>query len=127
MYQMKKFEECMGLLLIIDGNKSHYVYIKGFNRFMCNNTKHKNKKHFFRYCSLCFSSEKALVNHKEVCLKINDKPSVKLRSGSIKFNNYSKKLATEVESVLKKVQRVNKDSSTSYTEKHQDNIPCSFD
>ena len=24
-------------------NKSHYVYIKDFNRFMCNKTKNKNK------------------------------------------------------------------------------------
>ena len=33
-----------------------------------------------------------LAEHKEVCLKINGKQSVKLRDGSIKFNNYSKQL-----------------------------------
>ena len=32
----KKFRECMDLLLIFDENKSHYVYIKDFNRFMFN-------------------------------------------------------------------------------------------
>ena len=41
----KKFEVCMDLLLKTDKNKLHYVYIKGFNRFMCNKTKNKNKKH----------------------------------------------------------------------------------
>ena len=35
----KKFEKCMDLLLITDENKSHYPYIKDFNRFMCNKTK----------------------------------------------------------------------------------------
>ena len=29
----------MDLLLIADENKSHYMYIKDFNRFMCNITK----------------------------------------------------------------------------------------
>ena len=30
------FKNCMHLLLIIDENKSHYVYTKDFNRFMRN-------------------------------------------------------------------------------------------
>ena len=35
----------MDLLMITDENKSHYVYIKDFNRFICNKTNNKNKKH----------------------------------------------------------------------------------
>ena len=38
----QKFESCMDLSLISNKNKSHYVYIKDFNRFMCNKTKNKN-------------------------------------------------------------------------------------
>ena len=38
----QKFENCMDLLLITDKNKSHYVYIKDFNRFMCQNVRLKN-------------------------------------------------------------------------------------
>ena len=45
MYQ-KKLEDCMDLLQITDDNKSHYVYIKDFSRFMCNDTKQKKKKRF---------------------------------------------------------------------------------
>ena len=30
----KRFENFMDLLMITDGNKSHYVYIKDFNKFM---------------------------------------------------------------------------------------------
>ena len=40
-----------------------------------------------------FSSEKGLVEHKEACLNINGKQTVKLRSGSIKFKNYYKQIS----------------------------------
>ena len=67
----QKFHNSLDLLLITDENKSHYVYIKDFNRFMCNKTKNKNKKYFCK-CSLqCFSSEKVLIEHKESYLIIS--------------------------------------------------------
>ena len=40
----QKFHNSMDLLLISDENKSHYAYIKDFNRFMCNKTKNNNKR-----------------------------------------------------------------------------------
>ena len=49
----QKFHNSMDLLLISDENKSHYVYIKDFNRFMCNKTKTKNKKYFSKFKN-CF-------------------------------------------------------------------------
>ena len=39
----EKFKNCMDLLLITDENKSQYVYIKNFNRFMYNKRKTRNK------------------------------------------------------------------------------------
>ena len=42
----QKFKDHMDLLLINDENKSHYAYIKDFNKFMFNKTKYKNKQHF---------------------------------------------------------------------------------
>ena len=78
----------MDLLLITDENKSHYVYINDFNRFICNKTKNKNKKYSCKCCLQCFSSKKVLIEHKENCLIINSKQSVKLKSGSISFKNY---------------------------------------
>ena len=82
----------MDLLLISNENKSHYVYIKVFNRFICNKTRNKNKKYFCKCCLHCFSSEKILIEHKENCLIMNGKQSVKLKSGSISFKNYFKQL-----------------------------------
>ena len=42
----QKFENSMDLLLVIDENKSHYVYIKDFDRFMFHKTKNKTKNTF---------------------------------------------------------------------------------
>ena len=77
------FSDCMGLLLIFDENKSRYVYIKDFDRFMFSKTKNKNKKYFCKCCLQCCSSEIFLIEHKENCLIINGKQNVKLGKGSV--------------------------------------------
>ena len=82
----------MDLLLIFEENKSHYVYIKDFNRLMFDKTKNKNKKYFCRCCLQCFTNKNVLTEHKENCLEINGKQNVKLKKGSISFKNYSKQL-----------------------------------
>ena len=82
----------MDLLLLIDDDKSHYVYIKDFNTFMFQKTKNKNKKWFCKSCLQCFSSEKVMINHKEDCLSIKRKQSVDVGEGIIEFKNYSRKL-----------------------------------
>ena len=87
----QKFEDSIDLLLLIDDDQSH-VYIKDFNRFMFHKTKNKNKKWFYRSCLQCFSSENVLIKHKENCLIINAKQSVKLEKGIIKFENYFKQI-----------------------------------
>ena len=71
---------------------SHYVYIKDFDRFLCNKTKTKNKKYFYKCCLQYFNSEKVLTAHGENCLIIIGKQSVKLKNGSISFKNYFKQL-----------------------------------
>ena len=81
----------MDLLLLINNNKSHYVYIKDFGRFMFHKTKQKtNKKWFFKSCLQYFSNENVLIKHKENCLSINGKQSVKLEKRITKFENYFK-------------------------------------
>ena len=88
----KKFENSMNLLLLMEEDKSHYVYIKDFNRFTFHKTKNKNKKWFCRSCLQCLSSENVLIKHKEDCLSINGVQSVKVKEGTIEFENYSKQL-----------------------------------
>ena len=86
----QNFKDSMDLLLLIDNDKSHYVYIKDFVRFMFHKTKNKNKKWFCRSCLQYFSSENVLIKHKENFLSINGKYSIKLEKGIIEFENYFK-------------------------------------
>ena len=129
----QKFEDSMelhsmDLLLSINNNNSHYIYIKDSDRFIFHKTKNKNKKWFCKSCLQCFSSENILIKHKENCFSINGNQSVKLEEWIIKFENYFKqipvpfKIYAYFECNLKKV----KCNEGSYTEKYQDHIPCSF-
>ena len=124
----QKFENSMDLLLLIDDDKSHYVYIKYFDRFMFHKTKNKNKKWFFRRCLQYFSSESVLIQHRENCLSVNGKQSVKLEKGIIEFENYFKqipnpfKIYADFDCNLRGVEFY----EGSYTKKYQDDIPCSF-
>ena len=123
----QNFESFMDLLLISNENKLHYVYIKDFNRFMWNKTENKNKRNFCKCCLQCFSSENFLTEHNENWLKTKGKQSV-----SIEFKKDSKQLAVpfkiyaDFEFILKGV-KSNDQNNSSYTEKYQDHIPCSFD
>ena len=69
-----------------------------------------------------------LTKHKEDCMSINGKQSLKLEKGIIEFENYFKqtpvsfKIFEDFEYNFKKV----KCKEGSYTEKYQDHIPCSF-
>ena len=89
MLQIKNLS--LDLLLLIDDDKSHYVYIKDFNRFMFHKTKNKNKKWFCKSCLQCFSSENVLIKHED-CLSINGVQSVKVEEGTIEFENYFKQI-----------------------------------
>ena len=88
----QKYEDSMDLLLLTGDDKSHYVYIKDFDIFMFHKTNNKNKKWFCKSCLQCFGSENGLIKHKEDCLNINGKQSVKLEEGIIEFGNYSKQI-----------------------------------
>ena len=92
-----EFENAIDLLLVIDKNKSHYVYIKDFDRFMFHKTKNKNKKYFCKSCLQCFSSKNVLTKHKEVCLSINGAQSVRLEKGTIEFKNCFKQIPVPFE------------------------------
>ena len=61
----QKFENFMYLLLVTDGDKSHYAYIEDFNRFMFHKAKNKNKKYFCKSCLQCFSSKNVLTEQKK--------------------------------------------------------------
>ena len=53
------FKSSIELLLLINDDQPHYVYIKDFKTFMFHET--KNKKWFHKSCLQCFSSENVLI------------------------------------------------------------------
>ena len=124
--------DSMDLLLISNRFVSHYVYIKDFNRFILNKTKHKGRKYFRKSSLQCFGSENVLLEHKEDCLVINVKQNVKLEERVISFKkNFRKipvpfKLYPDFECILKNVDNDIINNDISYTRKYQDHIPCSF-
>ena len=124
----QEFEKSIDVLVVIDENKSHYVYIKDFDRFMIHKTKKKNKKYFCKSCFKFFSSKNVLTERKEVCLSINGAQSVRLQKGTVEFKSYFKqipvpfKVYADFECNLKSVEGY----EPSYSKKYQNYIPWSF-
>ena len=61
----KSNEQVLNVLLISNEEKSHYAFIKDFNRLMYSRTKHQHKKHFYMSCLQNFTTKEILNNHKE--------------------------------------------------------------
>ena len=107
------FEDQINLLLITEDEKKHYVLIRGFNRFMYNQSKHQHRKHFGLSCLQYFLSKDVLEKHTTTCLIINGKQAVNMpKEGEniLKFNNlYSQQrvafvIYADFEAITKKVQ-----------------------
>ena len=45
---------------------------------MCNQTLHRNRKHFYLYCLQSFSTEQILEKHVNDCFEINGKQIIKI-------------------------------------------------
>ena len=124
----QKFESSMDLLILINDDKSHYVYIKDFNTFRFHKTKNKNKKWFCRSCLQCFRSESVLIKYKEDCLSINGNQSISLEKEIFEFENYFKqlparfKIYADFECNLRDVEIY----EGSYTKKYHEHVPCSY-
>ena len=74
----EKFEDQMNLLLITKDEDRHYILINNFNKFMYNQSKHKEKNtSVCIVCNVCFSSESILAKHTNNCLTINGKQAIK--------------------------------------------------
>ena len=130
----KSFDDCMNILIIHEGNKSYYVYIKDFNGLMFNKTKNGNTKWFCMRYLQHFSSENVLDKHKENCLVINGEQRVKLNEGFISCKNYLRqmrvpfKIYADFECISKKNTKydINGDSDSSWSVKMQDHVPYGF-
>ena len=69
-------EKLVGLLLIGEKGRRHYVIIKNFNTFMYTHTLHGRRKPFCRYCLQALSTEEILKNHIKDCFKISGNQNI---------------------------------------------------
>ena len=131
----EKHEDHMELLLITKDENKHYVLIKDFNKFMFNQTKHKNKKHFCMHCLQCFSSDRLLNEHKDNCIQVNGTQAVKMPdkdNNILKFNNFHKQQAVpfviyaDFEAIIEKISGCKPNNDKSYTEAYQKHTDCGY-
>ena len=130
----EKHQDHMELLLITKGENMHYVLIKDFNKFMYNQTKHKERKHFCMHCLQCFSREDVLTEHIPNCIAINGVQGVKMpkEGENVTFKNYHKELPTpfviyaDFEAITEKVDSCQPSDKKSYTEARQKHTDCGY-
>ena len=131
----EKYEDHMELLLVTKDENKHYVLIKDFNKFMYNQTKHKERKHFCMHCLQCFSSERVLNDHKDNCIQLNGTQAVKMPdkdNNILKFNNFHKQqqvpfvIYADFEAITEKIQGCQPNNDKSYTEAYQKHTDCGY-
>ncbi|KAL9954736.1 hypothetical protein ACROYT_G042310 [Oculina patagonica] len=131
----EKYDKEMNLLLITENENKHYVLIKDFNKFMYNQTKHKERKHFCMHCLQCFSSERVLNDHKNNCIQVNGEQAIKMPTKDnniLKFNNFHKQqkvpfvIYADFEAITEKISSCKPNDDKSYTEAYQKHQDCGY-
>ena len=125
----------MNLLLINEDKNELYGLIKDFNKFMYNQTKYKESKHFCKHCLQCFSSRRVLNNHKENYIIINGEQAIKMTdkdNNILKFDNFHKQqpvpfvIYADFEAITKKIQGCQQNDDSSHTEAYQKHTDCGY-
>ena len=84
----------INLMLLTDGDNSHYCWIKRMSRLILGKTKYKNKHFYCEFCLTRFSVERALKPHQEICDGVNGRPTridiPEKGKNTLKFENYQK-------------------------------------
>ena len=135
--KMKKEDERkhnIVLLLIKNGDNSHYCLVKKLSALLSSQVnKHKSKLYFCLNCLNGFDDPEKLDKHKEYC---SEEESIKINMPSpdtyIKFKNflYSERapfaIYADFESIVKPLDTCEPDPNKSYTLKYQKHEPVSF-
>ena len=122
------------LLLIKDGENSHYCLVKNLSALLtCQINKHKSKLYFCLNCLNSYDKPEKLENHKEYC---SENESVQVNMPPKGTYLYFKKFVhsekapftiyADFESLIKPLQSCNPDPNKSYTNKYQKHEPISF-
>ena len=122
------------LLLIKNGDNSHYCYVKNLSALLSSQVnKHDHKLYFCLNCLSGYDDPEKLEKHKEYC---SEEESIKINMPKpdtyIKFKNYlySERapfvIYADFESLLKPLDTCKPDPNKSYTHKYNKHEPLSF-
>ena len=122
------------LLLLKDGEKSHYCLVKNISALLSSQINNNDHKRYF--CLNCFNSFKdkdKLEEHKDYCYENESVKILMPQQGTfLRFKNFlhSEKapfvVYADFESLIKPMDNCDPDPNKSYTKKHQKHKPISF-
>ena len=127
-------EHDITLLLIKNGDNSHYCLVKNISALLTSNiNSHKGKRHFCLNCFNGFDTLESLNKHKEYCynnecVKINMPPP----GSFLEFNKFEHTVKApfaiyaDFESLIKPLDVCDPNPEKSYTKKYQKHEPVSF-
>ena len=127
-------EEVVNLMLISDGEKNHYCWIKNLSRLLYSQKDDNgNKRYVCLRCLNCFSSPTALENYEGYC-KSNDVVKVEMlvKGTSLEFDKFHKKMRVpfvvyaDFESFIKPIDTCQSDPSRPYTTQYQHHTPSYY-
>ena len=128
-------DNVVDLLMISDGEKQHYCWIKNLSRLLTKQvSKKKISRVYCRNCLLSFDNESSLGKHQEYC---HNNEAVKFELPKeedlyIKFKNYERSMKVpfviyaDFECFTEDINTCQPDPQCSYTKKYQKHTPSGF-
>ena len=93
LYNTKQVQEKhINLLLVKQGDKSHYCLVRSMSRLLQTLTKHKAKSYYCNNCLHGCVSQQVLEKHQEFCLKQRSQRIEFPKETTLTFKHFSKKL-----------------------------------
>ena len=130
----ERFDRHVDLLLLSDGKKSHYCWIKSMSRLLGHQNSHGHRYHYCIYCLQGFTSHRVLEKHQTYC-KDHNAQRVELPKEEDKWLYYKdvrKQLKVpfiiyaDFESFQIPISGCENDPASSFTEKSTHHVPSSF-
>ena len=122
------------LLLLKDGEKSHYCLVKNISALLSSQINNNDHKRYF--CLNCFNSfkdEDKLKEHKKYCYENESVQIIMPQQGTfLRFKNFLHfekapfAIYADFESLIKPMDNCDPDPNKSYTKKYQKHKPISF-
>ena len=127
-------QNAIDLLLMTEGRKKHYCWIKNLSALLNKQVSVNNKKKYFcKLCMISFTSEEKLNDHITLCQN-NDSCKIELpkEGETIVFKNYNRSMRVpfviyaDFEAITEKIDTCEPNPEESYTQNYQKHTPSGF-